>query len=131
MFRNASSERVIYVTSEKISSAREKKLRRMGVEICVLKEKGGGVHLPQLMKYLGKQEITSVLVEGGSELSASALREKIVDKIIYFIAPVIIGGKQSPSAVAGQGATRLKDAWKIKNLTVQQIGDDLMLEGYL
>ena len=131
VFRNASSEGVIYVTSEKISSSREKRLRQMGVEVCVLKEKDGGVNLPQLMKFLGKREITSVLIEGGSELSASALKEKIVDKIIFFVAPIIIGGKQSPGAVAGKGVGRLKDALKIKNLTVKLIGKDLMLEGYL
>ena len=129
VFRNTSSERVIYVTSEKISASREKQLRRMGVEVCIMKEKRGGVNLPQLMKYLGNQEITSLLVEGGSALSASAMREKIVDKIMFFVAPIIIGGKQC--VVAGHGATRLKDAWTIKHLTVEQIGKDFLFEGYL
>ena len=104
---------------------------KMGVEVCILKEKKGRVHLPQLMKYLGKQEISSILIEGGAELSASALKENIVDKVMLFVAPIIIGGKLSPSVVGGEGTTRLKDAWKIKNLTVQQSGNDLMLEGYL
>ena len=131
VFSNAAADRVIYVASEKISAARKKQLRRMGVELCVMKEKRGGVNLPQLMKYLGDRDITSVLLEGGSELSASALREKIVDKIMFFVAPIIIGGKQSPSVVAGLGAARLKDAWKIHNLTAKQIGKDFLLEGYL
>ena len=50
---------------------------------------------------------------------------------MFFVAPIIIGGKQSPSVVAGLGAARLKDAWKIHNLTAKQIGKDFLLEGYL
>ena len=131
VFQNASSERVIYVTSDKISSSREKRLGKLGVDVCILKEKRGKVNLPQLMKYLGKQEIASVLIEGGSGLSASALKEGIVDKVIFFVAPIIIGGKLSPGVIGGDGTTRLKDAWKIKNLSVRQSGSDLMIEGYL
>ncbi|MGV7220215.1 MAG: bifunctional diaminohydroxyphosphoribosylaminopyrimidine deaminase/5-amino-6-(5-phosphoribosylamino)uracil reductase RibD [Nitrospinales bacterium] len=131
VFRNASSERVIYVTSDKTTSSREKRLSRMGVDVCILKEKNGKVNLPHLMKYLGNQEISSVLIEGGSELSASALKEGIVDKIMLFVAPIIIGGELSPSLIGGEGTRRLKDAWKIKNISVQQSGSDLMIEGYL
>jgi diaminohydroxyphosphoribosylaminopyrimidine deaminase/5-amino-6-(5-phosphoribosylamino)uracil reductase len=70
------------------------------------------------------------LIEGGSELSASALKEGIVDKVIFFIAPIIIGGTLSPGVIGGDGTARLKDAWKVKNLSVQQSGSDLMIEGY-
>jgi len=131
VFQNASSERVIYVTSENISSSREKRLKKRGVDICILKEKRGGVHLAQLMKYLGKQEISSILIEGGSELSASAIKEGIVDKVMFFVAPIIIGGELSSGVIGGDGITRLQDAWKIKNLAVKQSGSDLMIEGYL
>jgi diaminohydroxyphosphoribosylaminopyrimidine deaminase/5-amino-6-(5-phosphoribosylamino)uracil reductase len=131
VFQNASSEKVIYVTSNKIPSSREKRLGKMGVDVCILKEKNKSVSLSQLMKYLGRQEISSVLIEGGSELSASALKEGIIDKVILFVAPIIIGGKLSPSVIGGDGTARLKDAWKIKNLTVQQSGSDFLIEGYL
>jgi diaminohydroxyphosphoribosylaminopyrimidine deaminase/5-amino-6-(5-phosphoribosylamino)uracil reductase len=131
VFKNASSERVVYVTTEKISSSREKRLSKMGVDVCILKEKRGQVNLPQLMKFLGNQEISSILIEGGSELSASVLKEGIVDKVMLFVAPIIIGGNLSPGVIGGEGTARLKSAWKLKKLSVQQSGTDLMIEGYL
>lgn len=131
VYNAASTGKVLYVTSKQISPYRENRLKRKDVEVCILKEKDGGVHLPQLMKYLADRNIASVLIEGGAALYASALKEKIVDKIILFAAPIIIGGQKSPSVIGGEGVKRLKDAWKIKDLTVCQIDKDLMLEGYL
>ena len=73
----------------------------------------------------------SVLIEGGSEVNAAALKEKIVDKILFFVAPIIIGGNNARGAVGGEGIAKLKDAYKIKNLQAIRVGSDLMLEGDL
>ena len=103
----------------------------MGVEILFIKQNRGQVHLPQLMDKLGEMEITSVMVEGGSEVSGNVFKEKLIDKVIYFIAPKIIGGKGASGPVGGQGIEQLKDALRIKNMTFSRLGDDLLVEGYI
>ena len=75
--------------------------------------------------------MTSVLIEGGAEVNAGALKSKIVDKIMFFVAPLIIGGRSAPCVVAGKGIEDLKDALRIKSLSVRKVGRDLLLEGYL
>jgi diaminohydroxyphosphoribosylaminopyrimidine deaminase/5-amino-6-(5-phosphoribosylamino)uracil reductase len=111
------------------SPVRENKLRRMGVEVLILKQKKGRVDLGQLMDKLGEMGIVSILIEGGSEINACVLEEKLVDKLIYFLAPKIIGGNGAPSVVGGCGVKQLKDALSIRDLTVFQLGNDLVIEG--
>ena len=101
----------------------------MGVVVLLIKHKRGQVDLPLLMAKLGEMGITSVMIEGGSEISGSVFREKLVDKVIYFLAPKIIGGKNAPSPVGGRGVDQLKDFIQIKNMSVARLGDDLVVEG--
>jgi len=131
VFKNADTQRVLYATGRKLSVSRRKELTRRGVDILILKEKQGGVDLRHLMRVLGEREITSVLIEGGAEVNASALEAGIVDKILVFVAPILIGGKDAPGPLGGKGIQRLASAFKIKNMTVNQIGDDFLLEGYI
>ena len=131
VFSNARKERVIYATFADLSASRKKTLQKMGVEILLMKRKRGQVHLPQLMDKLGAMGITSVMVEGGSEVSGNVFKEKLIDKVIYFIAPKIIGGKGVPGPVGGKGIEQLKDALQIKNMTFSRLGDDLLVEGYI
>ncbi|VAX32864.1 Diaminohydroxyphosphoribosylaminopyrimidine deaminase / 5-amino-6-(5-phosphoribosylamino)uracil reductase [hydrothermal vent metagenome] len=131
VFRNADKERVLYATSKGLPASRRKELTRRGVDILVLKEKKGKVDLQGLMRALGELDITSVLIEGGGEVNASALEAGLVDKVLFFIAPILIGGKDAPGPLGGKGIGHLKDAFKIKNMTVNSIGNDLLLEGYL
>lgn len=116
------------------SRADKSKLRdieRSGVQIIVCPEKDGRVDLQFLMEALGKMEIDSVLIEGGSTLAWSALTEKIVDKVISFISPKIIGGEAAPSPVGGAGIADLADAISIRDLSIKRSGEDFMLTGYI
>ncbi|MBI4389295.1 MAG: bifunctional diaminohydroxyphosphoribosylaminopyrimidine deaminase/5-amino-6-(5-phosphoribosylamino)uracil reductase RibD [Nitrospinae bacterium] len=131
VFYNAGTQRVIYVSTGQLPEERETALRRMGVEICSAAEKDGKVDLRQLLRRLGEMGLTSVLIEGGSEVNASALEERIVDKIMLFAAPIVIGGRDAPGAVGGKGIESLRDAPSVKRLTVRRVGKDLLLEGYL
>ena len=101
----------------------------MGVEILFIKQNRGQVHLPQLMDKLGAMEITSVMVEGGSEISGDFFKEKLIDKVIYFIAPKIIGGRDALSPVGGEGIDKLADALRIKDIKISKTGDDVVIEG--
>ena len=89
------------------------------------------LHLKWLMEQLGKMEISSVLIEGGSSLNSHALEDGVIDKIMFFIAPIIIGGRESFPAVGGKTYKRLEEAYRIKDLKIKRIGDDLLIEGYI
>jgi diaminohydroxyphosphoribosylaminopyrimidine deaminase/5-amino-6-(5-phosphoribosylamino)uracil reductase len=75
--------------------------------------------------------IDSVMIEGGSTLAFSALECRIVDKVVTFMAPKILGGKNAPSAVGGRGIRRMEQAISLKNMRSRRIGEDIMLEGYI
>lgn len=122
-----SARTIVAVTSnaptEKISA-----LKNSGVEIIFAGD-GQRVDLEILMRELAAREITSVLVEGGGTIHFAMLRAKLVDKIFAFVAPKIIGGKNSPTAVAGAGFDKLSDAVALKNFSAQQLGDDILISG--
>ena len=80
---------------------------------------------------LGERQITSVLTEGGSSLNAHALEDGIVDKVMFFIAPKIIGGKDSFPVVGGKTFRRLEEAHAITDVTVKKLGEDILIEGYI
>ena len=82
-----------------------------------------------LMKALGSMEIDSLMIEGGGTIAFSALEAGIVDKVVTFAAPMIVGGKEAPSPVGGEGIPRLADAVRLSEINVKKIGDDFLIEG--
>ena len=129
IFNNAHKERVIYVANASLPLIRKNKLQEIGVEVLLVKYKKGKVNLPLLMDTLGKMKITSIMIEGGSEISGNALQEKLIDKLIYFLAPKIIGGKNAPGPVGGQGIARIRDFIEVKEMSIEKLGNDLVIEG--
>ncbi len=90
----------------------------------------GRVDLRDLLQKLGDMEITSLLVEGGAEVAASFLEAGLVDKIITFIAPKIIGGAKAPGPVGGLGRATMDQAIGLTDVSFGQIGEDFWVEGY-
>jgi diaminohydroxyphosphoribosylaminopyrimidine deaminase/5-amino-6-(5-phosphoribosylamino)uracil reductase len=82
------------------------------------------------MKSLYRRGITSVMIEGGASLNYYALKDGIVDKVMIFIAPKIIGGRNSVPAVGGV-STSLQTPWRLRNLKIKHIGEDILIEGYI
>jgi diaminohydroxyphosphoribosylaminopyrimidine deaminase/5-amino-6-(5-phosphoribosylamino)uracil reductase len=114
--------------------AKKEKLRELeskGAEIIILPQTDHGVDLKCLMKELGKRKIDSVLLEGGSELNYSALEADIIDKVIAFIAPKIIGGREAKTSVGGLGRNVMEDAIELSHIKTQSFGEDIMIEGYI
>ncbi|QPJ66814.1 MAG: bifunctional diaminohydroxyphosphoribosylaminopyrimidine deaminase/5-amino-6-(5-phosphoribosylamino)uracil reductase RibD [Candidatus Nitrohelix vancouverensis] len=128
VFQNSRSEGVIYVAGESMRLERRQALERKGVVVMNLKVNRNGIPLKRLMRELGKREICSLLIEGGSEVHASALKEKIVDQAYFFIAPKIIGGKSAPGPVGGEGVLKVRNALPLKNLSFRPVGDDWLAE---
>jgi len=89
------------------------------------------VSLRGLMKELARRGVVSLLLEGGSTLNASALREGVVDRLLLFLAPKIIGGKRAPGVIGGDGAPRIKDAEAWEIVKVRRMGPDILIEGAL
>ena len=104
---------------------------RAGAELLELPLTEGLVDLEKLLKALGEREITSVLVEGGGILLGSLFDRGLVDKVIAFIAPIIIGGGGAKTAVAGDGIDKVADSLKLERISVEKLGDDLMVSGYV
>jgi len=102
-----------------------------GVELLELPSAEGLVDLEALLKALAEREITSVLVEGGGILLGSLFDHKLVDKVIAFIAPTIIGGEEAKTAVSGRGVDKVVDSLKLERLSVEKLGEDLMVSGYV
>jgi len=88
------------------------------------------VDLSRLLSYLGKIPVSSVLVEGGSGLTGALFDEGLVDKVVAFLSPSIIGGINSLSAVSGVGAKIISDVIRLSDVEVTSAGDDLLITGY-
>ncbi len=121
----------LIATTELADPVKLKQIERMGAQvmICPLKEKM--VDLGFVMKSLGTMGIDSIMIEGGSTLAFSALQEGIVDKIITFIAPKILGGENAPTAVGGSGIKKMEDAINLTNMRTRKVGQDLMIEAWI
>ncbi len=119
--------KTIIFSTEKANKAKIKKIsknKKAHIIVCGKKE----VDLVKLMKILSAIGITSVMIEGGSELNAKAIEAKIVDRLILFIAPKIIGGKDAKPVIGGLGITKMMDAINLSKMKCRKIGSDLMVQ---
>lgn len=108
--------------------SRQALLERRGAEVIVFPPRQGRVPLRRLFEHLVARGIHSVLIEGGGEVLAGALAERLVDRIVWFVAPVLIGGRSSPSSIGGRGVSRLSQAIRLADMTVHRVGPDLCVE---
>ncbi|MBI4686819.1 MAG: bifunctional diaminohydroxyphosphoribosylaminopyrimidine deaminase/5-amino-6-(5-phosphoribosylamino)uracil reductase RibD [Nitrospirae bacterium] len=123
--------KTIIATTNNADKEKIRQLKNYGVQILKVKNKNRMVDLKALMKELGRLHIMSVLIEGGSSINASALSSGIVDKILFFVAPKIIGGVDSITSIGGRSPVSLKGSVKVKGLKARKIGENILLEGYL
>ena len=121
----------IVATAVDADENKKQELRNLGIKVIEVSKKESRVNLQELVKKLGQEGIDSILIEGGGTLNFSALKEKIVDKIIFYIAPKIIGGENSKSSISGEGFSKLNEAVSIINTSFRKIGEDLVIEGYV
>jgi diaminohydroxyphosphoribosylaminopyrimidine deaminase/5-amino-6-(5-phosphoribosylamino)uracil reductase len=123
--------RAIIATTPAAPCDKRRQLEAHGAAVLVIEGDGPGVPLGPLMDRLGAMSITSVLLEGGGELHGGALRAGIVDKVLYFLAPKLIGGRSAPTAIAGEGFARLVEAVTLTRVQIRQVDEDLLIEGYV
>lgn len=129
---NLSSEAKTYIAvTENASREKMDKLMAKGAEVIMVSSKKGRVDLTELMKELGKRNIDSILLEGGSELNYAALEACIVDKLCSFISPKIVGGCTAKTPVGGEGKALMEEAITLQYVSTHFMGEDIMIEGYI
>jgi len=102
-----------------------------GAEILELPQEEDRVDLKRLMKVLGERGVTSVLVEGGGILLGSLFDGGLIDKVVSFVAPIIIGGEEAKTAVGGRGVAKVADSWRLEPVSVERFNGDVMVSGYV
>jgi len=128
VLQNNSQAPAIIATTAQAAQQRVAELGQLAQVLIV--NDGPQVSLPELLRLLAKQEITSVLVEGGGLINGSFLREQLVDKYYFYLAPKLIGGSGAPGPFQGIGTEELIRVPQLKELTVDYLGRDLLIIGY-
>ena len=121
----------VIAATRRAPTARVARFRQRGISVLVLPGKKGRVPLHACLKHLAHMGINRLLIEGGSELAASALQSGVVDRLRLYIAPRLVGGNDAKGAIDGLCPSRLVRALSVSGLSVKKIGPDLMLEGTL
>ena len=119
---------VVVVTGESPESLKSEVLKNLGAEIVHGQSKGRD--LLGVMEELGSRLIHSVLVEGGATVAGNFIDSGLVDKVTFFIAPLVIGGREAPNAIGGWGPDKLIDALTLNDVEVVQHGRDIEVTGY-
>ena len=124
--------KIIVFTHQPSTSRKAEALKQTGVYIISFSDsQSGKIDLKKVLSWLGKNEISSLLVEGGGLLLTSLIEKKLVDKIYVTLSPKLIGGEKAASFFEGKGITSMSQALYLKNTHSFAMGKDLILEGYL
>lgn len=127
--RTAAAYPTILAYTEREDREKLDRLTRLGIEPvhCLIKE--NRVDLEDLLDILGGKGIDAVLLEGGGELNESFLRQGLVDEVAAFIAPKLIGGREAKTPVEGRGLDRMSDAIVLKQVSLEKVGEDILVRG--
>ena len=126
-----SNSDTILVTGHGVTENKKRAVVKKGVRLIELPVNNDGIEMQPLLDRLGQMGITSLLVEGGSRIVASAFNSGIVDKVLFFYAPKILGGDDGIPICRGPGPELMKDCIRVKNIRVRRFDDDVMIEGYI
>ncbi|CUH94224.1 Riboflavin biosynthesis protein RibD [Propionispora sp. 2/2-37] len=91
----------------------------------------GGIDLRGLFEILGRRSITSIFIEGGSRINASAISAGLIDKAYWFIAPKFIGGSNAPGPIGGTGLETMEKALTLEDIELERVGEDILITAYL
>ncbi len=128
--QTSQKQRTLLIANQSCDKQRVDKFEQLGIEVLILDGEGALLSLPAVLEELGRRKVLSLLLEGGAEVNAAMLENRLVDKIHWFIAPKIIGGNAAPGPVGGGGRRFMKEALELREVTWQSIGSDLLLTAY-
>jgi len=131
LLRLDSDSDTLIITGPDVSGDQKAGIEKQGAKVIEAPVKDGMIDLGGLMDNLGALGLTSLLIEGGSRVIASALAAGIADKIIFFYAPKILGGDDGVPICQGPGPALMDQSIPVKDVQVRRFGDDIMVEGYI
>lgn len=131
VLRLDSDSDTLLFTGKAVPEDKKIRIENLGVRVLYSALRDDQIDIDPLMVQLGKMGITSLLIEGGSHVFSSALSAGIVDKIILFYGPKILGGDDGVPIFRGKGPTLMSGSIPVKNIRSQRFDDDIMIEGYL
>ena len=118
-------------TTRRARHRKIEQLRAMHVEVLVLPQKRNQVSLRRCLQELGKMGITSLMLEGGSELNAGFLREGLVNQVYLYVSPNLLGGQNAKGLIGGISPKYLAEKFAMANVCVKSFGDDFLVTGDL
>jgi diaminohydroxyphosphoribosylaminopyrimidine deaminase/5-amino-6-(5-phosphoribosylamino)uracil reductase len=121
---------VLLAVAAPFDSAKKERFVKAGAEVLELPAKGGSVDIGELLRFLGERNIVTVFVEGGGELLGSLFDYHLVDKVLVFVSPVIIGGRKAVS-VGGNGVDNIAKAIHLRRVDNKSFGDNMLISGYV
>jgi len=89
------------------------------------------IDLRAALRLLAERSIRSVLLEGGPTVATAALEQGLIDKVLCFVAPVVVGGSDAPTPVVGRGVGRMADALRLTDVEIERVGTDVLIQGYV
>lgn len=131
LFQGTHPEDVFVATTKDADKIKLKQLYNKGVNIMMSPSRKGQVNFKWLFKELAKQEISSILIEGGAHTIGGALQEDLIDKFLIFMAPKILGDAKGLSSVRGLTRSHVDQSIKLCDLNIQKINEDILIEAYV
>jgi diaminohydroxyphosphoribosylaminopyrimidine deaminase/5-amino-6-(5-phosphoribosylamino)uracil reductase len=122
--------KTIVATSERAPGTWLGAIRATGAEVLLLPEFQERVDIQLLLEELGHRGIVTLLVEGGGMILGNFFDRGLVDKVHAIIAPIIVGAQDAHTAIAGKGAYRMADALHMRDITIERLGEDILITGY-
>jgi len=121
---------IIFTSHDQKNSPKAQKMSTAGVKVRAVGLRRGHVSMKAILVKLSKLGMTNVMIEGGGRVLGSALDDELVDEVFAFVAPIIIGGKEAPAPLMGQGAATMKKALRTRDLTTRRLGSDQLFHFY-
>ena len=121
--------RRLLVTGDDIAAERLDPYVAAGIEVIRVPRVGDYLDLPAVMRALGEHNLMCVLVEGGGALNGALLHAGLIDRLLLFIAPLLLGGSDGTPLFAGSGVRSLAEALRLRDLQISRSGEDLLVEG--
>jgi len=131
LLRQKSAADTILVVGEGVTLNKQAAFEKDGIRVIQSKLKNGLIDMDALMDRLGAMGLTSLLIEGGSRVLSSAFSAGIVDKVLFFYAPKILGGDDGIPICSGPGPELMSQSIPVNQITIRRFDDDVMVEGYI
>lgn len=126
MIATVNESPVVVFAGQSVEGSQVQQFEARGVEVV----RGHARDLGETLDELGRRLIQSVLVEGGATVAGKLFDADLINKVSFFIAPLIIGGREAPGAIGGDGAETLAEACELENVEINSRGRDLEVTGY-